>query len=102
MFFSCNTKGWTSNVHGQEWMTKVFMPSVKEKANDRKCLLLCDGHDSHISAKFILDCIENNIILFLLPPHSSHLLQPLDVGIFGPLKTILSSYLTRILRTGIR
>jgi hypothetical protein len=27
-------------------------------------------------------------VLFVLPPHSSHLTQPLDVGIFGPLKNI--------------
>ena len=27
------------------------------------------------------------VILFVLPPHTSHLLQPLDVGVFGPFKT---------------
>ena len=30
---------------------------------------------------------ENNIILFCLPPHTTHRLQPLDVGCFGPLQT---------------
>jgi hypothetical protein len=30
--------------------------------------------------------IENNIILFCLPPHTTHRLQPCDVGAFGPLK----------------
>lgn len=29
--------------------------------------------------------MENNIHLIFLPPHSTHLLQPLDVGLFGPL-----------------
>ncbi|KAJ8353656.1 hypothetical protein SKAU_G00212230 [Synaphobranchus kaupii] len=29
---------------------------------------------------------ENGVILLCLPPHTSHVLQPLDVGIFGPLK----------------
>jgi len=28
----------------------------------------------------------NNIVLKLLPPHTSHLLQPLDVVVFGSLK----------------
>ena len=37
----------------------------------------------------------------LLPAHSSHLLQPLDVGIFGPLKTAISSQLDRLIRTGV-
>jgi len=29
---------------------------------------------------------ENEIILFCLPPHTSHVAQPLDVSFFGPLK----------------
>ena len=29
--------------------------------------------------------------MFVLPPHSSHQLQPLDVGIFSPFKSALSS-----------
>jgi hypothetical protein len=90
----CNTWGWTSNIHRQERMSKIFIPSTREKANGRKRLFFCGVHGSHMSAKPGLDCIENNIILFFLPPHSSHLLQPLDVIIFGPLKIVL--------RTGIR
>src|SRR5205807_6777940 len=30
--------------------------------------------------------VDNNIHLLSLPPHSTHLLQPLDVGLFGPLQ----------------
>lgn len=29
---------------------------------------------------------RNNIILFELPPHTTHRLQPCDVGVFSPLK----------------
>ena len=28
---------------------------------------------------------EKNIIPLILPPHSTHRLQPLDVGLFGPI-----------------
>ena len=69
--------------------------------NNRIRLLICDGHDSHISAKFVAHCIDNNICLLLLLPHSSHLLQPLDVGIFSPLKTAVSADLDRLIRVGI-
>jgi hypothetical protein len=31
-------------------------------------------------------CKDNNIIYIYMPAHSSHLLQPLDVGCFSPLK----------------
>jgi len=45
-----------------------------------------DGHKSHESAEFQEYCRSNNIITLCLPPHSSHLTQPLDIGCFGPLK----------------
>ena len=39
----------------------------------------------------ISDCAEkHNVVLFVLPPHTSHLTQPLDVGAFGPLKSMYS------------
>lgn len=34
----------------------------------------------------------HRIELLVLPPHTSHLLQPLDVGIFGPMTRMLSPY----------
>ena len=43
-------------------------------------LLLYDGHRSHINLTLT--------VLFVLPPHTSHLTQPLDVGAFGPLKSM--------------
>jgi hypothetical protein len=99
--FSCNSKGWTSNIHGQMWLKECFEPATQLKSNGRKRLLLCDGHDSHISAQFVSFCIDHNIILFLLPPHSSHLLQPLDVGVFGPVKRGMAYALSRLYATEI-
>jgi hypothetical protein len=83
------------------WLQRCFDPWTKEKANGHIRLLICDGHDSHISATFIRYCYENNIAVFLLIPHSSHLIQPLDVGVFGPLKAAMKSQLNTIFRTGI-
>ena len=89
--FGCNTKGWTSINRGSQWLREVFEPLTREKANGKPRLLICDGHDSHITASWIAHCMENNIIFMVLPPHSSHLTQPLDVGVFGPLKTLMAS-----------
>ena len=36
-----------------------------------------------------------------MPPHSSHLCQPLDVGVFSPLKQYMSRELDEIIRYGI-
>jgi hypothetical protein len=94
--YSCNTKGWTSNVHGEKWVENCFGIATKEKANWQYRLLICDGHDSHISAQFVRYCIDHKIIVFLLPPHSSHLLQPLDIGVFGLVKAAMGLRLSRL------
>src|SRR5436190_10358099 len=47
--FSCNSKGWTSNQSGIEWLCKCFEPMTREKANGQYHLLINDGHDSHIT-----------------------------------------------------
>jgi DDE superfamily endonuclease len=46
-----------------------------------------------VSLPFIQYCEDNNIIPLCLPPHSTHILQPLDVGIVSPLA---KAYQTRI------
>lgn len=64
-------------------------------------LLLMDNHQSHISVEAINFCRENGIVLVTIPPHTSHKLQPLDVGLYSPLKTrysLLMSEWTRIHR----
>jgi DDE superfamily endonuclease len=48
--------------------------------------LLLDGHASHTTPTLIQSCYDRDIIPFCLPPHSTHLLQPLDVCVFGPYK----------------
>lgn len=49
-------------------------------------MLVLDGHESHESVEFQEYCKSHNIITLGLPPHSSHLTQPLDVGCFSVLK----------------
>ena len=53
---------------------------------DQKLLILYDAHWSHVCSPVIEWARENNITLFILPPHCSHFLQPLDIGCFSPLK----------------
>lgn len=99
--FNCNSKGWTSNEHGLDWLKRCFGPETQEKANGEYRLLICDGHDSHITAEFVEYCIDNDILLMILPPHSSHLTQPLDVGVFSALKKHMAAEIEPLIRTGI-
>jgi len=64
-------------------------------------LLVLDGHDSHYSEEFETYCQEYNIITLCMPPHSSHLLQPLDISCFAPLKKAYSRQIEQLIRMNI-
>ena len=87
--FITSKKDWTSNLIGFEWLKADFQPFVSKSTNLQH-LLIIDGHSSHVTARFIAYYITSRIDLFLLPPHLSHKTQPLDLSIFGPLKTALN------------
>ena len=75
------------------WMTAdLFLISLKHLFSQVHCtpekpiLLILDNHISHISWQVVEYCKEVGIILFTLPPHTSHVTQPLDRGLYGPMK----------------
>ncbi len=69
-----------------EWLTTHFIP-LTDPGNKDWRLLHFDGHNSHLTDEFIATCTIHRIYLDLLPSHSSHITQPLDVGVFSVLKT---------------
>jgi DDE superfamily endonuclease len=77
--------GWTSDFHCYNWFKDTFIPQAKERnKSTNPILLIYDGHGSHERYNLLHLAQDNNIILFALPPHTTHKLQPLDVGVFGP------------------
>ena len=89
--FSTSNSGWTSDSHGYEWLSTVFEPCTRPEDLACRRLLIADGHSSHITAKAIAFRMAHAIDLLILPPHCLHILQPLDVGVFAPLKRALAS-----------
>jgi DDE superfamily endonuclease len=85
-FYTCSEKGWTSNDIGIRWLKDAFLPTT-DPGNGIPRLLLLDGHGSHVSVEFMKIAWENNVYLFYLIPHSSHVLQPLDLSCFSVLKS---------------
>lgn len=66
-----------------DWLENHFIP----RKNAGKCLLLLDGHGSHINSPDILQkAVDNDISILCLPSHTTHYLQPLDRSFFKPLK----------------
>ena len=56
-------------------------------------MLIVDGHSSHIAWPVVEYALDHDIILYCLPAHSTHLMQPLDVACFGPLAKAYQSAL---------
>ncbi|ODQ69681.1 hypothetical protein LIPSTDRAFT_6356 [Lipomyces starkeyi NRRL Y-11557] len=99
--FSASKSGWTFDSHGMAWLSQVFEPESRERAGPRSRLLIADAHSSHRTAQFVPYCMENNIDLMFLSPHCSHVLKPLVISVFGPLRTALGREPDSVIRAGI-
>src|SRR5450432_3355951 len=88
--------GWTDNELGLEWLKQCFELETRRQTDGYR-LLIMDGHASHITTEAIRFCIASKIVILCLPSHTTHLLQPLDIGPFRPLAM---AYRTGILERG--
>lgn len=48
------------------------------KTDDQTRVLICNRHESHVTADFIHHCREHNIVLLILSSHNSYLTQLLE------------------------
>jgi len=78
--------------HFEKWFVELLLPRLKRRAG--KKLIIGDNLASHISPTVIKLCKANDIAFVCLPPNSTDKLQPLDVGVFAPLKKALRQVLT--------
>jgi hypothetical protein len=92
--------GWTTNELGLVWL-KHFDTHTKLRTVGSVHLLILDGHESHNSKEFKDYCQDNKIVTLCMPSHSSHLLQPLDVGCFAPLKKAYGRQVESLMRSQI-
>lgn len=93
-------KGWTNNKAGLEFIAHFDRHTISRTKGSHRLLIL-DGHESHHSTEFELYCKAHNIITLCMPPYSSHLLQPLDVGCFAPLKQAYGRQMEHLMRMHI-
>ncbi len=66
---------------------KVVLESIPPT---RPVLLIQDGHSSHITMETIELARSNEVHLLCLPSHSTHVLNPLDIGVFKSFKSYFS------------
>ena len=82
--YGLNDRGWMDYEVFDNWSTHHFLRHAPPM---RPLLLLLDGHSTHYHPGFISKAACEQVIVFCLPPNTTHLIQPLDKGVFGPLKT---------------
>ncbi|CAG4950464.1 unnamed protein product [Parnassius apollo] len=62
---------------------------------DKKVLLLLDNHESHKYYPALEYASKNSVIILSLAPHTTHKMQPMDVAVYGPLKTYFEREINR-------
>ncbi|CAF4889510.1 unnamed protein product [Pieris macdunnoughi] len=83
--------GWMRGEVFFEYITNEFNNWILENNIKKPVLLLVDGHKSHMSLMLSTACEQLQIILYALPPNTTHILQPADVSVFAPVKTYWQS-----------
>ena len=81
--YGVSDSGWTNRELFYGWLEEHFLVHAIPA---RPLLLLVDGHSSHYDPDSIHFARDHSVIIFCLPPHTTHEAQPLDVSFFGPLK----------------
>ncbi|CAK1594188.1 unnamed protein product [Parnassius mnemosyne] len=76
--------GWMDSATFEDWFLNHLMPVLKKK-NGRK-VVIGDNLASHINKTVLNECEKHNVSFICLPPNATHILQPLDVAYFRPLK----------------
>ncbi|KAF5697454.1 hypothetical protein FMUND_15407 [Fusarium mundagurra] len=112
--FECTAKAQSRGVTFTDWfgcdefMRDIDMPDFiwKEPYFQRPekeriwRLLVIDGFTGKTSLELMDYCIRFDIEIMILPPHSTHYTQPLDVGVFQLLKNAHQKLLRRHIREG--
>ena len=82
------------NIFSGTWFP-YFIKHVRP-TEESPVLLILDGHATHVKNLSLTEqARQNNVHILVIPPHTSHRLQPVDVSFMYP----LSNYYTQELKT---
>ncbi|KAJ3619046.1 hypothetical protein MTP99_005835 [Tenebrio molitor] len=83
--YAASPNGWMESDIFFNYFKKTLIPALGPV---RPILLVYDGHGTHINIALVELARANDITILKLPPHTSHLLQPLDLSVFKSVKDI--------------
>ena len=82
--YAFSSNGWVDSEIFDLWFNNHFLAYAVPA---RPILLIMDGASCHLNLVTIKKAAKEEVLLCCLPPHSTHLTQPLDKGCFDPLKS---------------
>lgn len=79
--------GWFDANLFEIWFKEILLPHVhRTREPGKRVILVGDNLASHFAPSVIQAAQENDIYMCPFPPNATHLMQPLDVAVFGPMK----------------
>lgn len=81
--YAASPNGWMQTDIFDNYFKNSFLRTI---GTERPVLLFFDGHATHVSLNLIQMAIDNQVTIIKLPPHSSHILQPLDLSVMKAVK----------------
>jgi hypothetical protein len=87
-------KGYIDQVIFDDWVKDTLVPEIERRraatGYQGQAILILDNCSAHKGPVFAQMCNLHKITPIFLPPHASHLLQMLDLCLFGVTKRIIS------------
>jgi hypothetical protein len=97
--YHANRSGWMTRETYELIMIHHILPDIAKKRDEnfdstQWALIILDSHASRASSAVLAAALSYRIHILTIPAHSSHIIQALDRGINGALKTILAAAFT--------
>ena len=83
-YYGYPKNGWMDLKLFRDWFVSHFLTYAP---TERPLLLLMDGCSSHFCPEMVKIAAMQQVVLFVLPPHTTQVSQPLDKVVFSALKT---------------
>jgi len=84
--YTATASGWMTMEKFNDYFHKVILEYFKTLPEEDIKIVVGDNLACHLSPFVTELCDNNNIKFIFLPENSTHLMQPLDVAVFRPMK----------------
>ena len=83
--YNVSKSGWFDSSTFLDWFKCQLVPFCRNL--EGKKVVIGDNLPAHLNEEVFELCNSHNITFTFLPPNTTHLMQPLDVAFFGPMKS---------------